>query len=239
MPFERLWLTVSCNQPFTVRVNEESLGEHADPRLPLSLDLTSRAQTVNTLELVMAAEAREFRLGPIYLEVRRDVHLTDIVGETYWEGKTPRLHLTARRVGEPARPLSIIVRLDEQEVLYQELGSSEKIEVMTPSLEVRLWQPGQANYLHQLDCQLLDPACVLSQHSFQTGFRQVEPLGRGEYRVNDTPVQVNATPWDGPLDESASLTAADREGRPLVLANVVDALPYLWHHPSVIDLLSG
>ena len=122
-----------------------------------------------TLTLGLAIQAAGVcALGPVYLEVRRDVHLAALVGETLWEADRPRLRLTARLLGEASRSLSLVVRLDEREVLYADLPQSSSVDVVTPPLDVRRWRPNQFNVVHQVDYQLLDPACVLSQHSFPT-----------------------------------------------------------------------
>jgi hypothetical protein len=79
--------------------------------------------------------------------------------------------------------------------------------------------------LQQLEVHLLDPACVLAQHQFLTGFarpmvgEKAEPLPDEE--------AVLESPW---LDE------ADRLGKVISIATTDTAtlLPYLWHHPSVM-----
>jgi hypothetical protein len=237
MPFERLWLVASCSRPVQIMLNERPLGEHDDPWAAFEADITALVQPVNQLTLTLHAMGPSV-LGPVYLEVRRDVHLTGLVGEVIWEAERPRLRLTGRLHGELTRPVSLVVRLDEREVLYTNLPPGPSVDVVTSPLEVRRWQAGQVNVSHQIDCQLLDPACVLSQHSFATGFRTVQRLARGEYLVNGLPVRVEPMRWEEPLDESAALAEADRQGRLLVLApprnSTGSSWQYLWHHPSVL-----
>jgi len=240
MPFERLWLVASCARPVQVVLNDQVLGTHQDPWVPFEADISPIVRPSNELRFMLEA-AVEGLPGPVYLEVRRDVHLAGMVGVAVWESTRPRLRLTGQIRGEPSRPLSFVVRLDEREVLYQDLPRSESLDVTTPELEVRQWQAGQTNVLYQLDFQLLDPACVLSQHGFLTGFRAVVP-GPGESRLDGVHPWVETVTWQEPLDESPVLIDADRQGKLLVLshprANPATSLPWLWQHPSVVGVAS-
>src|SRR5262245_1164336 len=77
MPFERLWLVASCNQPVQLTLNDQPLGEHDDPWAAFEADITTHVKPANELAMILR-NAGTGVLGPVYLEVRRDVHLTGI-----------------------------------------------------------------------------------------------------------------------------------------------------------------
>lgn len=255
MPFERLWLVMNAPDPYMkVRLNE-SLLHVADFQKPdlieptrrpqRAIDISYQIQEKNKLEVTFqnspSTQGRLMRgfWGSVYLEVRRDIHLTGLVGTLVWEKHFPRLQLIANVAGHTDRKLSVVVRLDHHEVLYQELsclGSS--LEVTTPPLEIALWQPHQANVLHRLEVHLLDPACLLDQHTYAVGFSRVINQGAGQYLINNHLISnLQPIDLDEPLSESVTLDQADHLGKPIVLrlpAPDIECEPFLWYHPCVI-----
>lgn len=224
LPHEEVWLVVGAvYAPYSVIVNEQQLGIQPVARLPLEVNLTSVLRNQNLLEIA-CLEPPVKRVEHINLEVRRTVHLQRLIGETIWEGERPRLRLTAKLASPAERSLSLVVLLNQQEVHYQELGKpTEAIDVITPPLKVAPWQAGQVNGLHQLDVQLLDPACILDQHSFLTGF--VKPWRDGEGRT---------IPDDVALHKSSWLADADHNGISVDWMSSDAWLPYVWHHPCLV-----
>ncbi|MFO0812323.1 MAG: hypothetical protein U0796_03840 [Gemmatales bacterium] len=229
LPHEEVWLVVgTVYAPFSVIVNEQQLGIQPTARLPLELNITSVLRNQNLLEiacLAPLAPTEEFkRVEHVYLEVRRTVHLQQLTGTTVWQAGHPSLQLSAQVTGQPERNLSVVVLLDHQEVHYQELGKPiGAIRATTPPLKVQPWLAGQANALHTLEVQLLDPASILAQHEFHTGF--LEPGTTGE-RL-DFPALES-------IHESTWLAEADRVGRLVKLPEIPGMMPYVWHHPCLV-----
>lgn len=224
MPFEELWLVVgTVFSPFRVTLNQQLLGEQPFVRVPLELPVTPYLQSQNLLQIECLEQPSYEGVRNVFLEVRAKVHLQHLIGSIRWENDRPRLHLNAKLNGQPDRPLSIVVRLNHHEVHYQEVGLPGKvIEVSTPALDVQPWQIGQHNELYDLEVQLLDPACSLSQHHYLTGFAPPE----------------NGTAFDTMPDhesylESSWLDQADRTGKLVAIKDYDQVLPYVWHHPSV------
>lgn len=234
MPFEELWLIVgSINVPCRVMLNQKLVASHHDAQLPCLVPITSQVQMQNILEIVCepVAGPRAPQLNGVFLEVRRTLHLGPITGKVEWAEKKPILHLHAPLHGTSEKRLSVAVMFNDQEVHYQELSAdAREMDLATPPLEVVPWIPGQINQLHSLDVRLLDPASILDQRHYQTGFRQHETIATAE-----------TFPPQERLFESAWLEQADREGRAVEVftSEVSLALPWLWHHPSVVRVYSS
>ena len=159
----------------------------------------------------------------VFLEVRRSVHLQQLVGKVHWQGEQPSLQLQAKISEASERRLSIVVRLNEREVHYEELPLGQlEVNVTTLPFEAPRWLPGRENVLEQLEVHLLDPACVLAQHTFATGFARHEKDEAGV-----------ALPRDEAVFESVWLEEADRLGR-IVSVDDVSCLPWVWHHPCLV-----
>jgi len=224
MPFEELWLVVgTIFSPFRVTLNRQLLGEQPQARVPLELTVTPFLQSQNLLQIECLEPPSYEGVRNVYLEVRRSVHLHQLTGSIHWENDRPRLQLHATLHGQPDRPLSIVVRLNQQEVHYQELGKPSKvIDVLTPPLDVKPWQIGQTNEPYDLEVQLLDPACSLSQHHYLIGFAPPS---------DDMP--FDTIPDHESYLESPWLEQADRTGKLVAIKDYDQVLPYVWHHPSV------
>ena len=230
MPFEELWLVVGgVDAPYRVTLNRQPLGSQADGRVPFEINITPVVMNQNLVEITCTPDShRPFRgiIRTVYLEVRRTVHLQQLVGNVLWQTNQPRLQLRARITGLSERRLSMVVRINDQEVHYEELPSGlTELNMTTKPFDAPCWQPGRDNVLQQLEVHLLDPACVLCQHHFMTGFAL--PL--------DGALAVRL-PSDEPVYESSWLNEADCLGKVVSVAkaDVISFLPYLWHHPSVI-----
>jgi len=227
MPFEQLWLVVGgVDSLYEVKFNQRSLGSQGDGRVPLERDITSLIQNQNLIEIECdPAHHQPFRgiTRTVFLEVRRTVHLRDLVGQVLWLNEKPQLRLSARISRPSERRLSIVVRMNDHEVQYEELAvDASRIDVVTPPLEVQRWQPGRENVMQQLEVHLLDPACVLAQHTFATGFAQHTP---------EEPAV--AMPIDEPIFESPLLEQADRTGQVVISNYYWESVPWLWHHPCL------
>lgn len=227
MPFEELWLIVgTVYAPFQVKLNQHLLGSQPLPRVPLELNLTKLIQHQNLLEIVCLEPPTPARVHGVRLEVRRSVHLQEIVGTYAREGTHPLLKLQARIAGIPDRKLSLVLRWDEQEILYQELGlPAGFIEVKATLPESPCWQAGQQNQLHELEVQLLDPSCIMAQHHYQTAIPTADLI---------TSASRTPLPGEIALFESAWLTEADRTGLMVSLPDRARVLPYVWHHPCLM-----
>lgn len=228
MPFEQLWLTVGgVDSPYRVTLNRQLLGSQTDGRLPLEMNITSVAQNQNLVEIACSPDPHlPFRgiTRTVFLEVRRSVHLQHLVGKVLWQDDRPRLQLRGMISGHSERKLSIVIRLNDQEVHYEELPLHQnELNVTTQPFDAPRWQPGQENVLQQLEVHLLDPACVLAQHTLMTGFAQ--------HREN-APAEV--LPEGEAIFESPFLNEADRQGRVVVCRNGSQCLPWIWHHPSLV-----
>jgi hypothetical protein len=229
MPHEEVWLVLGAvYAPYTVIVNEQQLGIQPTARLPLEVNLTSVLRNQNLLEIA-CLEPPLKRVEHIYLEVRRTIHLQQLIGHTVWNGEQPQLRFTARLASPAERSLSLVVMLNQQEVLYQDLGKpSGRVEFNTPPLSVSRWLPGQVNELHQLELQLLDPACVLDQHTFVTGLAHPpqDPIraNNGVPVILPDGIPLHASPW---------LADADRAGTLVDWKPSEAFLPYVWHHPCL------
>lgn len=227
MPFEQLWLIIGgVDSPYQVKINQQFLGSQGDGRVPFERDISSLIQNQNLIEIeCVPGPEQSFRgiTRTVFLEVRRSVHLEHLVGRVLWQDERPRLQLRAKLSRASERRLSIVVRLNDHEVHYEELPlDASLIEVIAPPLEAPHWQPGRENVLHQLEVHLLDPACVLAQHTFATGFSQ--------HRSDEPAV---ALPVDEPIFESPLLEQADRMGQVVVSNHHWDTLPWLWYHPCL------
>jgi beta-galactosidase/beta-glucuronidase len=224
MPFEELWLMVgTVFAPFRVMLNQQVIGEQQRSRVPLEGTITKQIQSQNLLQIECLQPPTHDLVRQVYLEVRRTVHLRNIIGSTLWEQDQLRLKLQADVHGTPDRPLSLVIRLDHQEVHYQELGKpTGPLEIITPPLNVKPWQANQPNTLHDLEVQLLDPACSLSQHHYLTAFAQP---------IEATNIEV--FPASEGYVASQSLEQADRNGKHFILEDYHQVLPWVWHHPCV------
>lgn len=224
MPFEELWLVVgTVHAPFSVRFNQQPLGEQRTPRLPLEVNLTSHVRNQNLLEIVCRQTPLHGKVESAFLEVRRSVHLQQIVGAARWVNDQPVLHLDATVAGTPERNLSLVVRLNERELHYQELGlPTVAISVDVPLRNVPYWLPGQPNPLFHLEVQLLDPSCVMAQHHYQTALAAKDAAG----------IAI-PLPADEACFESPWLAMADREGQRVTMSGIEPFLPYVWHHPCL------
>ena len=230
MPFEQLWLVVGyADTPIQVTLNQKHLASQKEPRVPLEMDISGLVQNQNLLEIsCLHEEAGKTagRIQSVFLEVRRSVHLDNIVGNCQWNAGKPYFELTASIRGQVERKLSVVVRLNDKALCYQELAEQMPVPIHVNDLDVPQWMPRQSNTLQALEVQLLDPACVLSQHHYLTGF-----VDRG---MPDS-MTVEPFPSDEPILESAWLEAADRQGR-LVRVEEISQLAgwrYLWHHPCI------
>lgn len=234
MPFEELWLIVgSINVPCQIILNQKLVASHHEAQLPCFVPITSLMQGQNILEIICepVAGPRAPQLNGVFLEVRRTVHLGPITGKVEWEEKKPILHLHAPIHGTSEKRLSVAVMLNDQEVYYQDLSAdAREMDLATLPLGVTTWLPGQENQLHSLDVRLLDPACILDQQHYQTGFR-----------LPDTIASLESFPPQERLYESAWLEQADREGRSVEVFTSDETLaqPWLWHHPSVVRVHSS
>ncbi|MFT3878503.1 MAG: hypothetical protein QM703_02450 [Gemmatales bacterium] len=234
MPFEQLWLTVGgVDSPYRVTLNRQLIGSQADGRVPFEMNITPMVQNQNLVEIACTPDPHQSFNGitrTVFLEVRRSVHLQQLVGKVLWQNDQPRLQLRGKISGTSERKLSIVVRLNDQEVHYEELPFGQTtLNITTPPFNAPRWQPGRENVLQQLEVHLLDPACVLAQHTFMTGFAQ---------HGNDEPVEM--LPDDEAIFESLLLNEADQQGRVMTCKDVAQYLPWLWHHPSVkVELPSG
>ncbi len=227
MPFEELWLVVgTVFAPFQVRLNQQVLGQQETSRVPLEFPVSQLLRSQNLLEIECLGPPRYDSVRNVYLEVRRTVHFRQLIGSVIWQNEQAQLQLRALLNGQPDRPLSIVIRLNHVEVHYQELGlANQAINVITPPLSVQPWQAGQANDLYELEVQLLDPACSLSQHHFVMGF--APPAMEGNYET---------FPDDESYLDSTLLEQADRAGRLVMIEDYDKLLPYVWHHASVRPL---
>jgi hypothetical protein len=264
LPFERLWLTLeACGSPLSISLNGQNLGMHQHPCLPWSAEISPWVRLQNVLEVEFLSSPlstlRDFadagwlpeqpwRGG--FLEVRRDIHLADLRVEPLWQNTSggtgdATLRLTTRLHGRSEKPLEVVMRLDQQEILYQKLPKnsqdSDRLEVVTSLLRLPLWQPGVANTPHLLEIHLLDPACLLDQQSFTTSFRQVRKDQNGTFQINgEVRSGVRMLMWRGSVLEAPELRNWDQCGQGVCLqlpANPTpDAYaPYFWHNPSVLD----
>jgi len=230
MPFEQLWLVLGgVDSAYQVKLNRQHLGTQPDGRLPWEMNITSVVQNQNLIEILCEPDPHQPFRGitrTVFLEVRRSVHLRQLVGKVHWHGEKPGLQLWAKISEASERRLSVVVRLNEREVHYEELPLGQlEVNVTTQPFEAPRWQRGRENVLQQLEVHLLDPACVLAQHTFATGFARHE---RGEAGV--------ALPRDEAVFESSWLEEADRQGRIVSVVDdeVMTYWPWVWHHPSVI-----
>ncbi len=234
MPFEELWLIVgSINVPCQIMLNQKLVASHHNAQLPCIVPITSLVQSQNILEIVCEPTAgpRAPQLNGVFLEIRRTVHLGPIKGLVEWTDNKPVLRLQASIHGSSEKRLSVAIMLNDEEVHYQELAADEReMALVTSPLDVTPWLPGQTNILHSLDVRLLDPACILDQRHYQTGFR-----------LPATTASLESFPPQERLYESAWLEQADREGRTVEVftSEVSLAMPWLWHHPSVIRVYSS
>ncbi|HQR08912.1 MAG TPA: hypothetical protein PLN21_18975 [Gemmatales bacterium] len=228
MPFEQLWLTVGgVDSPYRVTLNRQLMGNQADGRMPLEMNITPVVQNQNLVEIVCAPDPNQSFRGitrTVFLEVRRSVHLQQFIGKVLWKNGRPQLHLYGKITGTSERKLSIVVRLNDQEIHYEELPLHQnELNVTTQPFNAPRWQPGRENVLQQLEVHLLDPACVLAQHTFMTGFAQ---------HRNDEPAEV--LPDDEAIFESSLLNEANSQGRVMTYKDAAHYLPWLWHHPSLV-----
>lgn len=234
MPFEELWLIIgSINVPCHVKLNQQVVTTHHQVQFPCMVPISKLVQVQNILEIICEPEAgpRAPQLNGVFLEVRRTVHLGPLHGKVEWEQMKPILHLHAPIHGVSEKPLSVAVMLHDQEVHYQELSvDAREMNLTTPPLNISLWLPGQENKLHSLDVRLLDPACILDQQHYLTGFRTL-----------DTADAAEPFPPQERLFESAWLEQADREGRSVEVftSDVNLARAWLWYHPSVVRVYSS
>lgn len=226
MPFEQLWLIVGyANAPIQVALNQHQIGSQSETRLPLELNITAQLQSQNLLEITCLQTPAT--IGSIYLEVRRSVHLYNIIGSCLWNAGKPTFEFHAHIRQPIERKVSVVIRLNDKEVCYQEQHHPEQlIHIMLESLSAPHWLPGQGNQLQNLEIQLLDPSCLLAQHHFQTGF--VEPASHPLARTE-------AFPSDEPVLESPWLADADKQGKLVTTLDLdIPAFAnYLWHHPSI------
>jgi beta-galactosidase/beta-glucuronidase len=247
LPSERLWLTVnSTSYPLEIRLNGELLGEHQALYLPWTRDISNAVQERNLLEVFFRLADTAAHIawcGPIYLQVRRQVHLTDIFCQMQWQNHQPRLEISARAKGTSDKPLAVVVRLNDQEVYYQECPeltrTGDRLQLSTPPIQTTLWEAGQPNVLQTLDLHLLDPACLLEQNTYRIGFREVQRLGDNKYHINEHDYEnVVIHDLDEPIDEPTKIERLDREGTPIILripAEETLYAPFFWHHPCIID----
>lgn len=279
--FKRLWLTInSTDKPIAIRLNDKLLGEPRAPYLPWTHDISSVVQPQNQLELslpwqgslvakslvlspecfvsktqhsALSAQHLSFLCGPIYLEVRRQVHLANVCCTINWQNDQPILEMTARAAGTSERPLAIVIRLNEEEVHYQECPeltrTTDRLQISIPlpppkseGIRETFWQPGQANVLHTLELHLLDPACLLDQHTYPVGFRQLRRREDDTYQINDRVIkEIRIHDLDEPLVEPVKLGHLDRDGVPIILRIPAEPTlqsayqPLLWYHPCVVD----
>lgn len=232
MPFEQLWLVIGwADLPIQVTLNKQLVGSQQDTGVPLQLNITSFIQNQNLLEVTCSrvgdSVKAQGKISSVFLEVRRSVHLSTLTGNCRWNVGKPLFELAATIAGQVERQLSLVIRLNDKEIHYGDLARVDvPIIVTSETLDVPKWMPWQTNELQNLEIQLLDPACVLSQHHYQTGF--VDTVLAANLPIDDYPSQE-------PILESAWLERADRQGRLVRLQDVPLAarLQYLWHHPCL------
>lgn len=232
MPFEQLWLVIGwADSPIHVTLNQNLVGSQQDAGIPLQVNITSLIQDQNLLEVMCLPlgnrDKTQGKISSVFLEVRRSVHLSTLSGNCRWNDGKPLFELSATIAGQVERQLSLVIRLNDKEIHYGDLVRvDEPIMVNTDTLNVPEWKPGQTNKLQNLEIQLLDPACVLSQHHYQTGFVDT---------VLAANLPIDVYPSQEPILESAWLGRADRQGRLVRHQDVPIAarLQYLWHHPCL------
>ncbi len=241
---ERLWLCLGGIDYFaTVTLNDYLLGQHAGAFLPFAFDITEQVRSTNELIIdvdapALAEPAAAIHLwraalpsggglwGSVVLEVRRETCLGTV---TLQPQLTPagqaRLHLQGQLLGQPARPLEISLRLDDREVHFSPLSQDEMQqgwERTITGLDVRPWQPEGAGeaVLHEARLELLDTASRLDGGLWMIGFRRVEPLTGGRWRINGEPglIEPPVIPLREPIAETAELDHRDRQGQPYLLA---------------------